>query len=87
MEYVNTIWTSIASDTNLNKLQKIQNASLRIATGCIKDTNINHLHQETKKITCKTAWINIKAKAQIPTHPLHSLITQNPKSRKHYSKN
>jgi len=41
MEHANTIWAPIVSDSNLNKLQKIQNTSLRIASGCTKDTNIN----------------------------------------------
>ena len=32
----------------IHKLQNIQNSALRIATGCIKMTSIDHLHEETK---------------------------------------
>ena len=31
----------------LKKLQVMQNAALRTATGCTQDTNIQHLHDET----------------------------------------
>ena len=32
---------------SINKLQVMQNAVLRTATGCTQDTNIQHLHDET----------------------------------------
>ena len=48
LEYGSTVWSPIISDTNINKLQTIQNTALRIATGCTSDTNTQHLHQETK---------------------------------------
>ena len=37
----------LASSTSINKLQVMQNAALRTATGCTQDTNIQHLHDET----------------------------------------
>ena len=37
----------LASTTSINKLQVMQNAALRTATGCTQDTNIQHLHDET----------------------------------------
>ena len=48
LEYASTVWSPIIEETNLNELQVTQNASLRIATGCTADTNIQHLHAETK---------------------------------------
>ena len=33
--------------TSINKLQVMQNAELRTATGCTQDTNIQNLHDET----------------------------------------
>ena len=40
LEYASSVWSSIASSTSINKLQVIQNAALRTATGCTQDTNI-----------------------------------------------
>ncbi|MCL4143770.1 UNVERIFIED_CONTAM: hypothetical protein GTU68_011337 [Idotea baltica] len=42
------MWSPIISDTSLNKLQTIQNTALRTITGYTKDTNLHHLHTETK---------------------------------------
>ena len=38
---------ALASTTSINKLQVMQNAALRTATGCTRDTNIQHLYDET----------------------------------------
>ena len=43
LEYASSVWSSIASSTSINKLQVMQNAALRTATGCTQDTNIQHL--------------------------------------------
>ena len=47
LEYAYSIWSPLASSTSMNKLQVMQNAALRTATGCTQDTNIHHLHDET----------------------------------------
>ena len=47
LEYASSIWSPLASSTSINKLQVMQNAALRTATGCTQDTNIQHLHDET----------------------------------------
>ena len=47
LEYASSVWSPIASSTSINKLQDMQNAALRTATGCTQDTNIQHLHDET----------------------------------------
>ena len=47
LEYTSSIWSPLASLTSINKLQVIQNAALRTATGCTQDTHIHHLHDET----------------------------------------
>ena len=47
LEYASSVWSPIASSTHINKLQVMQNAALRTATGCTQDTNIQHLHDET----------------------------------------
>ena len=47
LEYASSIWSPLASSTSINKLQVMQNAALRTATGCTQDTNIQYLHDET----------------------------------------
>jgi len=85
IEYAGTVWAPIVSHTNLNKLQIIQNSSLRIATGCTRDTNCQHLHEETKTLPLKEHLklhsSQLRQKSQLPNHPLHSLNKHNPKSR------
>ena len=44
MEYASSIWSPLASSTSINKLQVMQNAALRTATGCTQDTHIQHMH-------------------------------------------
>lgn len=48
LEYAAPVWTPIISNTSWEKLQNIQNQALRVATGCLKMSSINHLHRETK---------------------------------------
>src|SRR6476469_2420782 len=85
IEYGNTLWLPIISDTNLNKLQTTQNTALRIITGCTADTNIQHLHTETQILPLSTHLklhaSQLRQKAQFPTHTLHSLTKQNPSRR------
>ena len=47
LEYTSAIWSPLASSTSINKLQVMQNAALRTATGCTHDTIIQHLYDET----------------------------------------
>ena len=77
MEYASPIWSTIATDTNLHKLQTIQNTALRIATGCTSDSNSLHLHHETNVLPVKEHLnlhaSQLKLKALQPHHPLHHL--------------
>ena len=72
-----TIWSPNASETNIDKLQIVQNTALRIATGCTHDTNTQHLHDETNVLPIhqhlQLHASQIRQKAQHPTHPLHQL--------------
>jgi hypothetical protein len=52
-EYASPIWGPIASKSNWDKLQTAQNEALRLATGCVRMTNIDHLHQETRVLPIK----------------------------------
>src|SRR4029077_19446839 len=61
-------------------LQTTQNSALRIITGCTADTNIEHLHIETKILPLsnhiKLHASQLRQKSQLPTHPLHNLVPQ-----------
>ena len=48
MEYANI------SNTNIKKLQTIQNIALRIATECTRDANTQNVHDKTKVLPMDT---------------------------------
>jgi len=70
---------------NRDKLQKIQNAALRTATGCTSDTNIQHLPTETKILPIndhlKLHASQLRQKAQLQSHPLNSLTKMKPSKK------
>ena len=68
LEYASSVWSPIASSTSINKLQIMQNAALRTATGtgCTQDTNIRHLHDET-----------LTPHTRAPTAPRLTIQTEN----------
>ena len=63
-------------NTNIKKLQNIQNTALLIATGCTRDT---HLHDKTSLPTMNTylkphaSPLKQLTQTQTQTHPLHNL--------------
>jgi len=63
----------------MSKLQKIQNTALRIATGCYKGTNTQHLHDETETLPInKHIQLHsslYRQRAQHPSHPSYRLTT------------
>ena len=79
LEYVSSVWSPIASSTSINKLQVMQNAALRTATGCTQDTNIQHLHDETLTLLIhehlQLHASQYKQKTQHPSHPLNKHTT------------
>ena len=46
--YVDPVWSTNASESNIGKIQCAQNEALRIITGSHKMSSIDHLHSETK---------------------------------------
>ena len=79
LEYASFVWPPIASSTSINKLQVIQNAALRTATGFTQDTNIQHQHDETLTLSIhehiQLHASQYKHKTQHPSHPLHKHTT------------
>ena len=92
LEYASSVWSPIASSTSINKLQVMQNAALRSATGYTQDTNIQHLHDETLTLPIhehqQLHTSQYKQKTQHPSHPLHKYKTyfNTPRLKKHYFK-
>ena len=82
LEYGATIYGPIieSKPTLTNKLQTVQNAALRTATGCTADTNIQHLHDETEVLPidqhCRLHTSILRHKAQNQDHPLYPLTRQ-----------
>ena len=79
LEYASCVWSPIASSTSINKLQVMQNAALRTATGCTQDTTIQHLHDETLTLPIhehlQLHASQYKQKIQHPSHPIHEHTT------------
>ena len=51
--YTAPVWSTNASDTSLEKIQRTQNEELRIITGSHKMSGIDHLHSEIKMLLVK----------------------------------
>ena len=51
--YAAHVWSTNASDTILEKIQRTQNEALRMITGSHKMSSIDHLHSETKMLLVK----------------------------------
>ena len=88
LEYASSIWSPLASSSSIKKLQVMQNAALRTATGCTQDTNIQHLHDETHTLPIhehlQLHTSQYKPKTQHSSHPLHKHTTyfNTPKAKK-----
>jgi len=86
LEYASPVWSPIISVTNRDRQQTTQNTALRMATGCTSDTNIQHLHAETKVLPLLNH-LNLHASnfylnTLLPNHPLHHLNFNNSDPRK-----
>ena len=60
------------SPSLIQKLQTIQNSTLRIATGCVKMTSIDHLHEETEMLPVQDHFSLISYQ---PNNYFHSVVT------------
>ena len=83
--YCCQIWSPNLSDTNWTKLQAAQNEALRVATGCVKKTHIDHLHEECKilpvKEHCEMISQQFLLSTQQANHPNHHQIRDTPPPR------
>ena len=88
LEYASSIWSPLASSTNINKRQVMQNAALRTATGCKPDTNIQHLHDETLTLPIhehlQLYASQFKHKTRYPSYPPHKYTIYS-KAKTHFN--
>ena len=83
--YAAPVWFPNITTASLDKLQVVQNSALRIATGCVKRTDVHHLHEETKVLPVSNhlslLCTQFLARALQPTHPSHQIVTTPPAPR------
>jgi hypothetical protein len=84
--YHAAIWFPNCKPTNVAKLQFIQNAAIRLITGCYKATFIAHLRDETKLLPVAEhltiLYIQFLASCMRPSHPSHETVRLPPGPRK-----
>jgi hypothetical protein len=86
LAYASPAWAPALSNTNIQKLQTLQNKALRIITGCTQSTPIEHLHAETKILPIK-AHLDMRgtqflaAAINNTEHPCHYLRDHPPTHR------
>ena len=85
LNYGAPIWTPNLSASNWNELQSKQNAALRVATGCLKMTAVDHLHAETKTLPVKEHCEMLSKQFLLSTtqhnHPNHGTLEKIPLQR------
>ena len=86
LEYANPIWSPLISKSNWERLQSIQNQALRIATGCLAMSAIDHIHRETKvlpfKQHCEMVTKQYVASCHLAGHPGNKHLDNPPPARK-----
>ena len=77
--YASPIWFPNASVSAVEKLQTIQNSALRIATGCLMMSSIDHLHMEAEIMKVgehlKMLCAQFLATCLQPQHPSFPIVT------------
>ena len=86
LEYGSPVWSPIIKESNWKRLQSVQNQALRIATGCLSMSAVEHLHQETKvlpiKDHCEMVGKQFLASCHLADHPGQKLLKLDPHPRR-----
>ena len=86
LEYGTPVWSTIIKECNWDLLQIAQNKALRIATGCLAMTGIDHLHQETKVLPIRDHAMLLTEQyvlaMHLPGHPGIKHLDRPPPERK-----
>ena len=80
LDYAAPVWGPTTSTTNINNLQRFQNAALRTTTGCVLMSSQEHLHQETEILEVRRhtrlLCVQQQLSRYLPAHPGHHIITR-----------
>ncbi|KAI5753538.1 hypothetical protein M8J77_001119 [Diaphorina citri] len=80
LTYAAPVWSTHLSDSQWKKLQVCQNTALRITTGCVLMSNIDHLHNETLILPVKPHNLMMSEQyllsSHVEGHPSNSLVTK-----------
>ena len=83
--YASPVWFPNISKESIKRLQVIQNAALKIGTGCHKKASEAHIHMESKILPVADSLAllcsQFLASALRPQHPSHQVVTQPPGPR------
>ena len=82
LNYAGPIWFTHVSSSHLDKLEVIQNKTLRVATGCPQKAAASCLKAETGVLPLRAhlelCWQQFYASALQPLHPSHLIVTSPP---------
>ena len=85
LEYGSPIWSPAISDTSWDKLQRVQNKALKVATGTYHNASFQHIHRETKVLPLKEHGRMISeqylAACHLPGHPGQKHLGRPPSAR------
>ena len=85
LEYASPVWSPVIRDTHWTRLQSIQSQALRIASGCLSMSAIEHLHSECMVMPlrdhCMMTGKQYVAACHMPDHPGHRLLQAPTKPR------
>ena len=80
IDFAAPTWTANVSRSSLERLQAIQNAALRLATGCHKMASVEHLHAESSLLPVadhlQMLSAQFLASALRPGHPSHEVVLE-----------
>ena len=79
MDFAAPVWAPNVKKTPIKRLQSIQNAGLRLVSGCVKMSAEEHLHTEAKMLSVNDHLQLLSsqylASAMRADHPLHPTVT------------
>ena len=83
--YAVPVWSTIASDTSIQRIQYAQNEALRIATGSHKMASIDHIHSEAAMLKVKEHSVLLSEQYLVqcldPEHVCHHITKLDPPPR------
>ena len=86
INYASAVWAPNACKSSFDALQKIQNQALRIVTGSLKMSSIDHLHSEAATMPVEDHLEMLSTQFLVNSlrvsHPSHAVVTAPPGPRK-----